>query len=55
VTVDVDIVVPNVLEAVEFLTADLSSPFARVKGGLRTGSKTGGTVCRSICCPQARY
>jgi hypothetical protein len=32
VTVDVDIVVPNVLEAVEFLTADLSSPFARVKG-----------------------
>ena len=31
-TVDVDIVVPNVLEAVEFLTADLSSPFARVKG-----------------------
>ena len=32
VTVDVDIVVPDVLEAVEFLTADLSGPFARVKG-----------------------
>ncbi len=32
VTVDVDIVVPDVLEAVGFLTADLSGPFARVKG-----------------------
>ena len=32
VTIDVDIVVPGVLEAVEFLTADLSGPFARVKG-----------------------
>ena len=32
VTVDVDIVVPDVLEAVEFLTADLSGPFTRVKG-----------------------
>jgi hypothetical protein len=32
VTIDVDIVVPDVLEAVEFLTADLSGPFARVKG-----------------------
>lgn len=31
VTIDVDIVVPDVLEAVEFLTADLSGPFARVK------------------------
>jgi len=31
-TIDVDIVVPDVLEAVEFLTADLSGPFARVKG-----------------------
>jgi hypothetical protein len=31
-TVDIDIVVPDVLEAVEFLTADLSGPFARVKG-----------------------
>ena len=32
VTIDVDIVVPDVLEAVEFLTADLNGPFARVKG-----------------------
>ena len=32
VTIDVDIVVPDVLEAVEYLTADLSGPFARVKG-----------------------
>src|ERR1039457_742936 len=32
VTIDVDIVVPDVLEAVEFLTADLTGPFARVKG-----------------------
>ena len=32
VTIDVDIVVPDVLEAVEFLTADLTGPFARAKG-----------------------
>jgi hypothetical protein len=32
VTIDVDIVVPDVLEAVEFLTADLTGPFARVRG-----------------------
>src|SRR5882762_5508843 len=31
-TLDLDIVVPDVLEAVEFLTADLSGPFARVPG-----------------------
>src|SRR5690242_13486507 len=31
-TLDVDIVVPDVLEAVEFLTADLTGPFARVTG-----------------------
>jgi hypothetical protein len=30
VTIDVDIVVPDVLEAVEFLTANLSGPFFRV-------------------------
>jgi hypothetical protein len=30
VTIDVDIVVPDVLDAVEFLTADLSGPFRRV-------------------------
>ena len=30
VTIDVDIVVPDVLEAVEFLTANLSGPFQRV-------------------------
>jgi hypothetical protein len=32
VTIDVDIVVPDVLEAVEFLTANLSGPFFRVPG-----------------------
>jgi len=32
VTIDVDIVVPDVLEAVEFLTADLTGPFVRVPG-----------------------
>jgi hypothetical protein len=32
VTLDVDLVVPDILEAVEFLTADLSGPFARVAG-----------------------
>ena len=31
-TIDVDIVVPDVLEAVEFLTASLTGPFYRVKG-----------------------
>jgi hypothetical protein len=30
VTLDVDIVVPDILEAVEFLTADLGGPFVRV-------------------------
>ncbi len=30
VTLDVDLVVPDILEAVEFLTADLSGPFVRV-------------------------
>jgi hypothetical protein len=32
VTIDVNIVVPDVLEAIEFLTADLTGPFVRVKG-----------------------
>jgi hypothetical protein len=32
VTTDVDIVVPDVLEAVEFLTSDLGGPFVRVAG-----------------------
>ena len=31
-TLDVDIVVPDVLEAVEFITSDLSGPFFRVAG-----------------------
>jgi len=31
-TLDVDIVVPDVLEAAEYLTADLSGPFVRVPG-----------------------
>lgn len=32
VTIDVDIVVPDVLEAVEYLTASLTGPFYRVTG-----------------------
>jgi hypothetical protein len=32
VTIDCDIVVPDVLDAVELLTADLSGPFSRVSG-----------------------
>lgn len=32
VTLNVDIVVPDVLDALEFLTADLAGPFVRVKG-----------------------
>lgn len=31
-TLDVDIVVPDVLEGLEFLTADVTGPFARVSG-----------------------
>jgi len=41
VTIDVDIVVPDVLEAYEFLTADLTGPFERVpeqQGRLRDRS-----------------
>jgi hypothetical protein len=34
VTIDVDIVVPDPLEAVEFLTASLTGPFYRVPQGL---------------------
>ena len=32
VTLDADIVVPDILEAVEFLTADLTGPFVRYRG-----------------------
>lgn len=32
VTLDVNLVVPDILEAVEFLTADLAGPFVRVPG-----------------------
>ena len=32
VTIDVDIVVPDILEAVEFLTASLTGPFYRIHG-----------------------
>lgn len=32
VTLDVDLVVPDILEALEFLTADLSGPFVRIPG-----------------------
>jgi hypothetical protein len=32
VTIDVDIVVPDVVEAVEFLTASVTGPFYRIRG-----------------------
>ncbi len=32
VTIDVDVVVPDVLEALEFLTADVAGPFKRLPG-----------------------
>ena len=35
VTIDVDIVVPDVLEAVEYLTASVTGPFYRVTGHTR--------------------
>jgi len=43
VTIDVDIVVPDVLEAMEFLTADLSGLLCEWPV-VRTGSKTVGTA-----------
>lgn len=58
-TVDVDIVVPDVLEAVEFLTADLSGPFRRVPGvadrivdtrfGVKVDVLPAGAVLRAGC------
>ncbi len=58
-TLDVDIVVPDVLEAVEFLTADLSGPFARLSGvdervvdrrnGVRIDLLPAGKVLRRGC------
>ena len=45
VTIDVDIVVPDVLEAVEFLTASLTGPFYRVHGVLdRVEDRRNGVV-----------
>lgn len=32
VTIDVDVVVPDILEAQEFLTADVAGPFGRLRG-----------------------
>ncbi len=59
VTIDVDIVVPDVLEAVEFLTANLSGPFVRVSGfedrvedkrnGVAIDLLPGGRVLRRGC------
>jgi hypothetical protein len=46
VTIDVDIVVPDVLEAVEFLTA--GHPMFRI------GSKTGAMACALIYCRPGR-
>jgi len=59
VTIDVDIVVPDVLEAVEFLTASLTGPFYRVQGvddrvedrrnGVMIDLLPGGKVLRRGC------
>ena len=50
VTIDVDIVVPDVLEAAELLTASLTGPFFRVPE-VADGWKTGGRTHFWICCP----
>ena len=59
VTIDVDIVVPDVLEAVEFLTASVTGPFFRVPGvqdrvedrrnGVKIDLLPGGQVLKSGC------
>ena len=59
VTLDVDIVVPDVLDAVELLTADLSGPFLRVPGcedrvedrrnGVRVDLLPAGRILRRGC------
>ena len=57
VTVDVDIVVPDVAEAVEFLTADLSGPFHRLaedrvedrRNGVKVDLLPAGHVLRVGC------
>ena len=57
VTVDVDIVVPDVAEAVEFLTADLSGPFHRLaedrvedrRNGVKVDLLPAGYVLRVGC------
>ena len=59
VTIDVDIVVPDVLEAVEFLTADLTGPFVRIAGcedrvedkrnGVKVDLLPAGKVLKSGC------
>jgi hypothetical protein len=58
-TLDVDIVVPDVLEAVEFLTSDLTGPFVRVAGcedrvedrsnGVKIDVLPGGRVVKRGC------
>ena len=55
VTIDVDIVVPDVLEAVEFLTASLTGPFYRVPKCSTIEWKTGGMECKLICCRRERF
>lgn len=59
VTLDVDVVVPDVLEALEFLTADLTGPFARVpncedrlndrRNGVKIDLLPAGRVLRAGC------
>ena len=46
VTIDVDIVVPDVFEAVDWLTADLSGPFVPVPGARdRVEDRRNGVKC----------
>ncbi|MEY2427866.1 MAG: hypothetical protein QOJ40_751 [Verrucomicrobiota bacterium] len=59
VTIDVDIVVPDVLEAVEFITANLTGPFVRVpdcedrvddrRNGVKVDLLPAGKVLRRGC------
>ena len=58
-TLDVDVVVPDVLEAIEFLTADLTGPFVRVpncedrltdrRNGVKIDLLPAGRVLRAGC------
>ena len=53
-TIDVDIVVPDVLEAVEFLTASLMGRFIACRMRM-IAWKTDGMEYKLICCRRGRY